>query len=111
MTHRIKWLKKNGYDTNKSYSINQLSEMSKVSKGDLQKIFNRGVGARKTNPSSVRLKRSFKKDPSKPLRMKLSGRQWGMARIYAFLNKIDMIKKGELKKINQDPDIAQKYIK
>jgi hypothetical protein len=111
MTHRIKWLKRNGFDTNKSYSINQLSEMSKVSKGDLQKIFNRGVGARKSNPKSVRLKGSFKKDPSKSLRFKLSGRQWGMARIYAFLNKIDMIKQGKLKDINQDPDIAEKYVK
>ena len=111
MTHRNEWLKRNGFDVNKSYSLNQLSQMSKVSINDLRSIFNRGVGARKTNPASVRLKGSFKKDPSKPLSMKLSGKQWGMARIYSFLNKIDLIKMGKLDKINQDPDIAVKYIK
>jgi hypothetical protein len=111
MTHRTEWLKRNGFDVSKSYSLNQLSQMSKVSINDLRSIFNRGVGARKTNPASVRLKGSFKKDPSKPLSMKLSGKQWAMARIYSFLNKIDLIKMGKLKEIDQDKDIAVKYIK
>jgi len=111
MTHRTEWLKRNGFDVNKSYSLNQLSQMSKVSINDLRSIFNRGIGARKTNPASVRLKGSFKKDPSKPLSMKLSGKQWAYARVFAFLNKIDKIKMGKLKEIDQDKDIAVKYIK
>lgn len=111
MTHRKEWLKRNGYDVNKTYSLNQLSSMSKIKINDLRSVFNRGIGARKTNPASVRLKGSFKKDPSKPLSMKLSAKQWAYARVYAFLNKIDKIKNGKLKDINQDKDIALKYIK
>ena len=110
MTHREQWIKRNAFDVKKSYSIGELSKLSKVSVNDLMRIYNRGMGARLSNPASVRLQGSFKKDPSKPLSMKLSAKQWGMARIYSFLNKIDLIKEGSLKEIDQDQDIAIKYL-
>jgi hypothetical protein len=42
---------------------------------------------------------------------KLSAEQWGYARLYAFVNKMDKIKLGKQKRMNQDCDIAKKYYK
>jgi hypothetical protein len=88
-THRIQYLKKIGLDPNKSYSINELSKVSKVPKSILQEVFNRGVGAHESNILSVRLKKDFSKNPSPsiPESQRLTPEQWGYARIYSFLNK------------------------
>ena len=78
----------------------KLNESHKVPRKVIQEVYERGVGAHKTNPSSVRLKASFKKDPKAPISAKLSKEQWGMARVYSFVNKI----KGP-KKLNHDTDL------
>jgi len=57
-----------------------------VSHKTLQEVYNRGIGAYKTNPTSVRMKGTFKKGVAAPMSMKLSKEQWAMARVYSFLD-------------------------
>ena len=54
----------------KSNSLSEISKKTKVSKKGLQKIYNKGIGAYKTNPSSVRPNVKSKE-------------QWAMARVYS----------------------------
>lgn len=88
-THRTRFLKKVKLDPNESYSIDDLSKISKVPKSILQDVYNRGIGAYNSNITSVRLKSDFSKNPnpSIPKSARLSPEQWAMARVYSFLNK------------------------
>ncbi len=71
---------------NKSYSLAELAKISKVPLHILQQVYNRGVGAHKTQPKSVRLRGSFVKNVDAPMSSKLSKEQWGYARVYSFLD-------------------------
>jgi hypothetical protein len=84
MTHRENFLRKHDM-VDQSYSLKKLSNVSGYSERTLQIVYNRGIGAYKTNPESVRIKGSFKKGPA-PMSMKLSKEQWAMARVYSFLD-------------------------
>jgi len=56
----------------------------------LQEVYNRGIGAWKSNPESVRLKRDFSKNPNLakyPRSTRLTKEQWAYARVYSFLDK------------------------
>jgi len=88
-THRQRYLKKVGLDPKESYSIDELSKVSGVSKSILQDVYNRGIGAYKSNPTSVRLKNDFSKNPNPkiPLSQRLTKEQWAFSRLYSFLNK------------------------
>jgi hypothetical protein len=83
-THRKKFLKKYNLE-DQSYSIKELSTISNIPLNILQEVYNRGIGAYKTNPESVRIKGTFKKGPA-PMSQKLSKENWAMARVYSFLN-------------------------
>ena len=84
-THREAVLARYGLP-DKSHSIAALAKVSGVPKAILQEVYNRGVGAYKTQPKSVRLKGSFVKNVDAPMSKKLSKEQWGYARVYSFLN-------------------------
>ena len=84
-THRENVLDALGLE-DKGYSLKELADASGVSKSILQKVYNRGIGAYKTNPQSVRMKGTFKKNVNAPMSKKLSKEQWGMARVYSFLD-------------------------
>lgn len=85
LTHRKQFLKKNGLE-DRSYSLEELSKISKVPMSVLREVYNRGIGAYKTQPESVRMKGTFKKGVDAPMSMKLSKEQWAYARVYSFLN-------------------------
>jgi DNA adenine methylase len=68
------------------HSVADLAKASGVPLSTLQEVYNRGIGAYKTNPTSVRMKGSFKKGVDAPMSQKLSKEQWAMARVYSFLN-------------------------
>lgn len=85
ITHRMSVLKKYKLD-DKPYSITELSKISKIPESILQEVYNRGVGAHSTSKKSVRLKHSFVKNVDAPMSAKLSKEQWGMARVYSFLD-------------------------
>lgn len=102
-SHRVQYLERMKQDTSKSYNIKELSKISGFSNKTLQTVYNRGVGASKTNILSVRIKGTFKKTKkSLPRSQRLSKEQWGMARVYAFLNKLT----DEKKKLNHDTDLG-----
>ena len=85
MTHRSRVLNK--YDLeNKGYSVEELAEVSEVPSAILYDVYDRGIGAYKTNPTSVRMKGTFKKNVKAPMSKKLSKEQWAMARVYSFLD-------------------------
>lgn len=84
-THRENVLKKYGLP-DKSYSLEELAEITKTPLKTLKKIYLRGYGASLTNPLSVRLKGSFKKNVDAPPSMKLSSEQWAFARVYSWLD-------------------------
>lgn len=85
-TFRQKFLKKYKLE-NKSFSLNDISKITGIKKSILQSVYNRGIGAYKTNIKSVRLKGTFKKDPKAPASKRLSKEQWAYARVYGFVMK------------------------
>jgi hypothetical protein len=70
----VEFKKRHKIDPKQSLSIKEISELSKMPVKALMEVFNKGVGAYHTNPSSVR---PNVKSPE----------QWAMARIYAFVMK------------------------
>jgi hypothetical protein len=85
LTHRQQWLRKNKLK-DRSYSLLELSKISGTPLKILQEIYNRGIGAYSTQPSSVRMKGTFVKGVNAPMSMKLSKEQWAYARVYSWLN-------------------------
>jgi len=85
-THRENFLRKHGLSKSESYNLSELSKISGVKLSTLQEVYNRGIGAYKTNPTSVRLVSSFKKGVAAPMSLKLSKEQWAFARVYSFLD-------------------------
>jgi len=85
MTHRQRVLRKLQLP-DRPYSLEKLSRFSKIPMSILQQVYNRGIGAYNTNPTSVRMKGSYVKGTNAPMSMKLSKEQWAMARVYSFLD-------------------------
>lgn len=100
-TNKQEWNRRHNFPVNESHSRAEIARVSKVSKSTLDKVYDRGVGAHKTNPGSVRVKGSFKKDATAPISKKLSKQQWGQARVYSFVNKIE-----GAKRLNHDRDLT-----
>lgn len=109
-THKKQFFKRHNIKED-SLTVGEIAKIAGISNEDANDIFNRGIGAHKTNPESVRMKGTFKKNPSAPISKKLSAEQWAYARLYAFVNKLDRIKEGKQKYLNQDCDIGRKYYK
>ena len=102
-TNREKFLQKHGLDKDESLSIDDIARLSGMPVSALKKVYRKGVGAYYSNPESVRVQGTFKKDPSAPLSVKLSPQQWGMARVFAFVMKTDKVFHGA------DEHIAEEY--
>ena len=84
-THRTSVIKKLGLK-DEGHSLTELAKASKIPRKTLQEVYNRGIGAYTTNPSSVRMKGSYKKGVDAPMSQKLSKEQWAMARVYSFID-------------------------
>ena len=69
-TYKNKFNKKYGFDASESHSIGEIAKLTGYKLSGLKTIFNKGIGAFKTNPASVR--------PSVR-----SPEQWAYARIYS----------------------------
>lgn len=82
-TNKQKYNKKYGFPRDSSHSLTDISKKTGIKRAVLQKVYNRGVGAWKNNPGSVRLK-SGKKGAG-PRSAKMGKEQWAMARIYSFV--------------------------
>jgi len=73
-TYKEKYNKKYGFPKSKSHSLTEISKTTGYKRSGLQTIYNKGIGAYKTNPSSVRPQVRSKE-------------QWAQARVYASLDK------------------------
>ena len=69
-TYKQKFNKKYGFESDEPHSLTDISKITGYKKTGLETIFDKGVGAFKTNPQSVR----------KGIR---SPEQWAQARIYS----------------------------
>ena len=99
----IAFKKKHGLSVDEDLSLTEISKLSKFPVGALQEVYNRGIGAWKTNIESVRTKGTFKKNEDKPRSQKLPKEQWAIARVYSFVMKRKTTFGGS------DKDIAVKY--
>lgn len=86
VTYKNKYNKKYGYDKNESHSLEDIAKDTKISIKGLQQIYDKGIGAYKTNPQSVRPNVKSKE-------------QWAMARVYSSVmgGKASKIDANELK--------------
>lgn len=102
MTNRSEYYKRHNLDKNKSLSLQKISQISDIPNSIIQEVYNRGIGAHKTNPSSVRNIKGEKGGPGK----KMSKMQWAYARVYSFVNKLENSKR----KLNHDTDLAKRVL-
>lgn len=87
-TNKAKFNRKYKQPLNQPNSKKDISKLTGIPIKILDEVFDRGVGARKTNPESVRSASNPSKKPGgKSLRGKMSGEQWGMSRVYSFVMK------------------------
>lgn len=102
VTNKMKVLKALGLPKDTTLSVKELARLSDLPFKALQEVYNRGIGAWKTNPQSVRLKGSFEKDSTAPRHARLGKEQWAMARVYSFVAKGKTFH-------TADADIAERY--
>jgi hypothetical protein len=69
-TYKNKFNLKYGFDINESHSLDEISKITNLKISSLQDIYDKGIGAYKTNPKSVRPNVKSKE-------------QWAMARVYS----------------------------
>lgn len=91
-TYKQKFNKRFKQPLNQSNSKQKISKLTGVPLAILRRVYSRGVGAYRTNPSSVRPQIT-------------SPEQWAMSRVYSFVGKSYEAKKEGRNKINQDQDL------
>lgn len=73
LTYKEQYNKKYKFPKGTSHSLKDISNKTKYQLKGLQTIYDKGIGAYKTNPQSVRPQVKSKE-------------QWGMSRVYAAIN-------------------------
>lgn len=86
-TNKNKFNKKYGFKLDEGHSKAEISRLTGIPKSILDQVYDRGVGARRTNPESVRSATTGKKVGGRSLKGKMSAEQWAMGRVYAFVMK------------------------
>ena len=104
-TNKQKFNAKYKFPKDAPHSKAEISRLTGIPRSILDDVFDRGVGARKSNPESVRSASTGKKVGGRSLKGKMSAEQWGMARIYSF------IMKGKGTWGRADKDLAEKVKK
>jgi hypothetical protein len=87
-THKQMFNTRHGFGSDEPHSLAEIARISKIRLSILKKVFARGVGAYRTNPASVRP--HIKSED-----------EWGQARVYSFVNKIE-----SGSKLNHDTDLV-----
>ena len=98
LTNKQKFNAKYGFAKDEGHSKAEIVRLTGIPKRILDKVYYRGVGARRTNPQSVRSASSGKKVGGKSLRGKMTASQWGYGRVYSFVMK----QQGTWKKADKD---------
>ena len=93
MTNKEEYNKRHKFKKDEPHSKKEISKISSIPMKVLDEVYDKGIGAYKTNPKSVRPQVKSKE-------------QWAMARVYSFANKLE----GK-KKLNHDRDLLKKIPK
>jgi len=86
-TFKSKYNNKYGFPKNESHSVEDISKTTGIKKSILQDVYDRGIGAWKSNPTSVRSKSGDKKDSGFPLSKRMTKERWAYGRVYGFVMK------------------------
>jgi len=70
LTYKQRFNRKYGQPKDQSNSLSDIAKLTGIKRSALQKIYNKGIGAYKTNPASVRPQVKSKE-------------QWAVARVYS----------------------------
>lgn len=81
-TWKNKFNKKHGFKKDAGHSIKEIAKLSGISYRNALKIVEKGRGAHRSNPQSVRSV-SGKKVGGTSLKGKMGATQWGIARLYS----------------------------
>jgi len=74
MVNSVDFKKKHGIPVSQGLSLNDIAKLSKMPVKALQEVYNKGIGAYKTNPKSVRSQVK-------------SAEMWAYGRVYSFVQK------------------------
>lgn len=85
-TNKQKFNEKYNQPLNQSNSKKDISKLTGIPMKILDEVYDRGLGAHRSNPESVR-SLSGKKVGGKSLKGKMSAAQWSQARVYSFVVK------------------------
>ena len=85
LSNKQKFNKKFGFKRDESHDISEIAKLSGIKKSILDDAYIRGLGARISQPQSVRSVKTGKKIGGKSLAGKMSGAQWGFGRTYGFI--------------------------
>jgi hypothetical protein len=86
-TFKSKYNNKYGFPKNESHSVQDISKTTGIKESILQDVYDRGIGAWKSNPTSVRSKSGDKKDSGFPLSKRMTKERWAYGRVYGFVMK------------------------
>jgi hypothetical protein len=86
-TFKSKYNNKYGFPKNQSHSVQDISKTTGIKESILQDVYDRGIGAWKSNPTSVRSKSGDKKDSGFPLSKRMTKERWAYGRVYGFVMK------------------------
>ena len=82
-TFRDKFYEKHKLDKKEGLSLARIARLSKIDLALLKQVYNRGIGAHKTNPESVRNVKGLKGGSGE----KMSKERWAFGRVYGFVMK------------------------
>ena len=88
-TNKEKFNIKYGFNKDEGHSKSEISRITGIPISILNQVYDRGVGARKSNPESVRSATTGKKVGGRSLKGKMSANAWAMAHrgVYSFVMK------------------------
>ena len=84
---RDRYNTKYGFPKGTSHSKRDISKTTGIPMSILNEVYDRGLGARRSNPESVRRVSDGKKTGTNTLKGKYSGPAWGQSRIFSFVMK------------------------
>jgi hypothetical protein len=102
MTHKKDFLKLYGLPDNTMLSLEDISTITGIPSDALQAVYNRGIGAWKSNPQSVRIEATGEKMKNAPRQARMGKERWAAARVYSFIMKGKTFE-------TADRDIAEHY--
>ena len=105
ITNKDRYNTKYGFPKGTSHSKRDISKTTGIPMSILNQVYDRGLAARRSNPTSVRRVSDGKKTGTNTLKGKMSGNMWAFGRIFSFVMK----RPGTWQKA--DKDISEKVKK